>query len=73
MKSISKIVLMEKKKIIDLEFLKKEVFFRIQVFSVCLCGARETRDECLILWQQSAMLWGCVTLESEDCHLQHQC
>lgn len=41
---------------------KKRSFFRIQVFSVCLCGARETRDECLILWQQSAMLWGCVTL-----------
>lgn len=50
------------KKMKDLEFLRKEVFFRIQVFSVCLCGARETRDECLILWQQSAMLWGCVTL-----------
>lgn len=32
------------------------------IFPVDLCGARETRDEGLILWQQSAMLWGCVTL-----------
>lgn len=53
-----------KENIIDWKFLKKKFFSELleDIFPIGLFGARETRDEGLILWQESAMLWGCVTL-----------